>query len=576
MARKSRKKPIAPLEIQNGQNVQVMVQELKYPESLDEKPRLSTAAYARLSIENNGQEDERSIKTQIALIESYIHENEGLELTETYVDNGFSGTKFDRPEFVRMMNDVKRGKIQCIVVKDLSRFGRDYLETGYYMETIFPLLNVRFIAVTDHFDSWRKEDRNNLAIPVKNMVNAMYAKDASRKQGVYRDMCNKMGKALHYNIPYGYQMCAETGRLEINREVEMYVRMIFSWALSGVSHASIARRLNFLNVPTRSEYEGWNQGGSPWEGSRVSYILSNPTYAGFLVTGKTKVSVYHGISPMRKDEEEWNFFPDRHEAYITMGDYEKLQEKNRQSIEKRQRHLKAREEVRKNLTDCFPQMVYCGTCRTMMRFYRGSHRKGIEKESFQFYRCRYDKEHIGCSHKLVQQNFLKIIVMDQIRELIANVCDKDQVLREIESGKIKSASVEQVRRKISRTKEKEKLLDEKLLRAYMDYVDKLLEEEDYNSIKKKLTKELEKAVATRKGCEERLKEMELAVKAFHNHVERMKDSMAGKGFDEAIIKELVKRIWVYEDGKRIEVEFNCKDIFEDALINEILEEGRCV
>ena len=110
--------------------------------------RLPTAAYIRLSVENNGHEGEESLRTQISLVESYIHENEELELLETYVDNGYSGTKFDRPEFVRMLDDVKRGKIRCIVVKDLSRFGRDYLETGYYLETIFPLLNVRFIALT--------------------------------------------------------------------------------------------------------------------------------------------------------------------------------------------------------------------------------------------------------------------------------------------------------------------------------------------------------------------------------------------------------------------------------------------
>ena len=166
--------------------------------------QLLTAAYIRLSVENNGNEDEESIKTQTELVHSYIKEHPDLHLAETYIDNGFTGTKFDRPEFVRMMEDVKRGRIQCIVVKDLSRFGRDYLETGYYMEAIFPLLNVRFIAVTDNFDSTREEDRNSLSVPIKNLVNAMYAKDYSRKQEAFRMMASQTGKVSAQYQVYGY------------------------------------------------------------------------------------------------------------------------------------------------------------------------------------------------------------------------------------------------------------------------------------------------------------------------------------------------------------------------------------
>ena len=142
---------------------------------------LRTAAYGRLSVENGGDETDDTLQTQMTMLYQYIDNHPDLELEDSYSDNGYSGTSFDRPEFVRLMDDVRSGKIQCIVVKDLSRFGRDYLETGYYLETLFPHLNVRFIAITDDFDSIREEDRNSLAIPIKNMVNAMYAKDISKK-----------------------------------------------------------------------------------------------------------------------------------------------------------------------------------------------------------------------------------------------------------------------------------------------------------------------------------------------------------------------------------------------------------
>ena len=137
---------------------------------------LRTAAYGRLSVEN---ETDESLQTQMSMLYQFIDEHEDLQLEDSYSDNGYSGTNFDRPEFVRLMDDVRSGKIECIVVKDLSRFGRDYLETGYYIETLFPHLNVRFISVTDEFDSIREEDRSSLAVPIKNMVNAMYAKDIS-------------------------------------------------------------------------------------------------------------------------------------------------------------------------------------------------------------------------------------------------------------------------------------------------------------------------------------------------------------------------------------------------------------
>ena len=168
MARKSRKNMMPQAAVQEA------VQQ-------NEKELLRTAAYARLSVENGGHETEDSLHTQILQIHNYIRENPELTLTDTYADNGFTGTRFDRPEFERMMQDIRTGKIQCIVVKDLSRFGRDYIETGSYLETIFPMLHVRFIAINDDFDNIRQSDVDSLAVPIKNMVNSLYAKDISKK-----------------------------------------------------------------------------------------------------------------------------------------------------------------------------------------------------------------------------------------------------------------------------------------------------------------------------------------------------------------------------------------------------------
>ena len=168
MARKSRKNLPQPEQAAAS----VLLPEL-------EEAKMPAAIYGRLSVED--EETEESMETQIALVQDYINRSRELSYVDTYFDNGFTGTNFKRPAFTRLMNDVRQKKIKCIVVKDLSRFGRNYLEAGYYIETVFPFLGIRLIAVTDNFDSTRKEDMESLALPIRNMVNAMYAKDISKK-----------------------------------------------------------------------------------------------------------------------------------------------------------------------------------------------------------------------------------------------------------------------------------------------------------------------------------------------------------------------------------------------------------
>ena len=190
MARKSRRQTQQPKELV-----------VSVPQNnISSRVKIKTAAYARLSVEKDLDE---SIGTQVQFLYQYIAEHPEFDLIDTYSDNGYTGTNFDRPEFNRMMDDVRTGKIQCILVKDLSRFGRDLVETGYYLETIFPRLNVRLIAINDDFDSSREEDRNSLAVPIKNLINEMYAKDFSRKSTSYYELHSKKGDAKILRSIYG-------------------------------------------------------------------------------------------------------------------------------------------------------------------------------------------------------------------------------------------------------------------------------------------------------------------------------------------------------------------------------------
>lgn len=209
MARKSRKNLPQP------EQATVSVQ---FPE-LDEE-KIPTAIYGRLSVEDD--EDNESMETQIALVQDFINRSSELNYVDTYFDNGFTGTNFKRPAFTRLMNDVRQKKIKCIVVKDLSRFGRNYLEAGYYIETVFPFLGVRLIAVTDNFDSTRKEDMESLALPIRNMVNTMYAKDISKKVWTSLQRKKEAGYAVGSDAPFGYIRNPVTKRNEIDPETAFY------------------------------------------------------------------------------------------------------------------------------------------------------------------------------------------------------------------------------------------------------------------------------------------------------------------------------------------------------------------
>lgn len=261
MARKSRKNMMPQAAVQEA------VQQ-------NEKELLRTAAYARLSVENGGHETEDSLHTQILQIHNYIRENPELTLTDTYADNGFTGTRFDRPEFERMMQDVRTGKIQCIVVKDLSRFGRDYIETGSYLETIFPMLHVRFIAINDDFDNIRQSDVDSLAVPIKNMVNSLYAKDISKKISLSYQMRREKGIPTSWCTPYGYQLNQQGNKFEATEDAK-WVKLIYQWYLAGVSTNEIARRLEFLEVARPNErlnrklHEGDDPTYNKWHPSTV-------------------------------------------------------------------------------------------------------------------------------------------------------------------------------------------------------------------------------------------------------------------------------------------------------------------
>ena len=254
-----------------------------------------TAIYARLSVENSGKDDEgAALENQIAVCEEYIKACPHLELIETYSDNGRTGTVFDRPAFNRLMGDIRCGRIKCIVVRDLSRFGRDYVETGTYIERIFPQLDVRFISIKENFDTFATDGSNeSLMIPLQNLINDLYSKDISRKVFTALHIQMENGEFRWRKLPYGYMWNEDRTNIIPNEATAPFVRSIFAWKLEGLSIPQILDRLEAANAPipeTLQRVDNNMDGVNTvcWSKSTIFSILKNPAYAGDFGVGRSR------------------------------------------------------------------------------------------------------------------------------------------------------------------------------------------------------------------------------------------------------------------------------------------------
>lgn len=285
-----------------------------------------TAIYARLSVENSGKSEKVDVITnQIEICKSYIAGCPYLDLVDVYVDNGRTGTVFDRPEFNRLMTDIKSGRIKCLVVRDLSRFGRDYIETGTYLERIFPQIGLRFIAIKEHYDNFDIDGSNeSLMIPLQNMINALYSKDISRKVSTALKAQMEQGTFQKRNLPYGYRWNEDHTNMVIDEETAQYVRLMFQWKIEGWSIPTILNELDRLGAPNtelRKRQNGTRKGDGcsckGWYSSTLYGILSNPHYVGDTVLGRSMKAIYKGIKSHNvKDKDKWIVFPNTHEALI--------------------------------------------------------------------------------------------------------------------------------------------------------------------------------------------------------------------------------------------------------------------
>lgn len=535
---------------------------------------LRTAAYGRLSVEN---ETDESLQTQMSMLYQFIDEHEDLQFEDSYSDNGYSGTNFDRPEFVRLMDDVRSGKIECIVVKDLSRFGRDYLETGYYIETLFPHLNVRFIAVTDDFDSIREEDRSSLAVPIKNMVNAMYAKDISKKICASREvMKNKADSMPMGTAPFGYDHSEDKKRYVLDEENAPTVRAIFAWSRLGVSVKEIGKRLDLIGAMTpgqsRNQKVGKEVKPAEWRADTVYKILSHPGYVGDVCVGRIKQALYKAEKCHRTSPDEWTVHQNVHEPLVTREDREQIIQTMKANNMKKYSETDYHKEQREKIQDQFSGMIHCAECGRNMYYVRYLHDYKTLKKTGGQYLCPQNGGKAACGGRVVHEDFLKIFIMDQIHLLIKGMCDRKKMLDMVNTSQGGKNALLSAQKKMLALQVKISEIEERQHKLYEDYADGILDAEDYQNIKEQYVADAQRMQDELAGLEVKRKRLEKTIDDYSKIVKHLEQYLDNREFNPELVHELVERVSISNtDG--YEITFKCEDVYKRVI--EMMEGGEC-
>lgn len=453
----------------------------------------NTAIYARLSVEDSGKKDNGdSIENQVYLVEQYIKQNPQLKVVSTYMDNGATGVNFNRPGFTRLMDDIKAGKIDCIVVKDLSRFGRNYIETGEYLDKILPFMGVRFISVNDSYDSETADGNSEgLIVAIKNLINDAYVKDISSKIIAVFKTKQEKGEYFGSYAPYGYKKSSEDiHKLVIDEETAPIARDIFRWRAEGLGYNMIARKLNESGIPSPSKHrieKGLVKNPSYykvllWQGQMIKKIVNSPMYIGNMVQGRTKKSLCDGIPTTKQKPSDWIIVPNTHEALIDMetwGKVQALSEQRKSEFEEK----KGRYAHLGNNNNVYKGLLICADCGSKLMRYKSVSNGGSVSYTY-ICQVRAQNLDISCTQKCVREKDLFELVYHNISEKIAQSVKLEKLLERLNKrngGTPKetlSARIADIQRKIGHTLELKATL-------YESYVDKLLTETEYIEMKAK-------------------------------------------------------------------------------------------
>lgn len=516
--------------------------------------------YLRLSRDDGDKAESDSIQNQRELIKDFLSKHPEITTTKEFVDDGFSGTTFDRPGFKRMMTEIEKGRIDCIIVKDLSRLGRNYIETGKYLERIFPMYGVRVIAINDNYDTANESnDADQIVIPFKNLINDAYCRDISMKIRSQLDVKRKNGQFIGSFATYGYMKDPKNkNHLIIDEYAANVVRMIFNMKLEGYSAGTIAEHLNENRILTPMEYKrfcGLNFNGGfqistnpVWHPNTVTRILKNEIYLGISVQGKNRKINYKVKESRPIDAAKWIRVPDAHDAIIPKEVFDTVQ---------KMLGLDTRTSPNKDQVDVLSGLVRCGDCgQNMIR--RCSAKK---EKTYYYYHCSTHKNGEGCSSHLISSEKLQDMILWQIRQQVELLVNAETILSAADSLPNEQFQVNFLNEQACKLRAEIEKYEDLKTKLYQDLREGTIGQDEYKELHDRFNRKLIEAKSSLEEIEEKKSRVTLKGLCDQQWLKDMKEFRNITTLDRKIVTALIEKIVVYSK-ERIEVNFRFADEME--------------
>lgn len=542
--------------------------------------------YGRLSVEDGDDTEQNSIGNQKKIGNRFLAEKPDIVLVDTYSDHGCTGMNFERPDFKRMFEDIKSGRINCIIVKDISRLGRHFVMTSNFVERIFPEMGVRLICVNDGYDSSEPNaDSSALTLPLKMVMNDYYVKDISQKirSSIHAKMDSGEYLPSAGSIPYGYIRDPENNTFQVDEETAPVVLRIFQMRADRVSFNGICRELNSEGIPCpgKIRYErgvtmAEKYKDALWIPGTVRKITQDAAYIGCRVHGKAMRSKV-GLDKKRRPEDEWKIIENAHPALVPEKLFDYVQRVNFEELEKR-KHYVQRNSAEEDYRDLFRGLVYCADCRSLMSASKGCARVGANTPSRIFYDCntyRYSG-HTRCTSHYVRQEQIYAVVKNAIDQQTKVAVDIEQLVASIKN----SPETKRVFTEAAETAEsisaKRQKVENRMERLLTDLTEQMIDRNEYGYMKARYSQQLKELLDAEEAAAARRNAVQKKITVTQEWIGNMKEYQSLPALTPEILRLLIKEIQVHSN-RSITIVFNFSDPYKSITeLRNCVEEVRQV
>lgn len=536
--------------------------------------------YRRLSDEDGENTEQNSIGNQKKIGLFYLSEHPEIQLVDIYTDNGFTGMNYNRPEFKRMLNDLKTGRINCVIIKDISRLGRNFVQTSEFVEQIFPEMGIRLICVNDNYDSTDENaDAASLTLPLKMVMNDYYVKDISRK--IRSSISAKMEDGEYLpsssSIPYGYIRNPEKLTYDIDPEPAAIIQRIYEMRASGMKFNAIARQLNAEHIisPGRLRFvRGVTKDKrfetAEWIRGTIRKITNDPVYLGQRIHGKIKRDKV-GMEKTRRDASEWQVIEQAHPPIITQELFNDVQKVNLDELAARQAYEK-RADAGVDYRELLQGKLICGDCKSTMIPAKGCARPNAKTPSRIFYDCNEYKysNHARCSSHYIRQEALMESITDLLNQQVAVCVEIEKLIVDVQNFPRVAVHQRTAHDVYQSACVRRKNMEAKIEHLLIDLTERLISRDEYLYMKEQYSLQYEDLLAAEASALKEYQRFESAVSTTKKWLDAVKKYQQIPFITREIIDALIDSIEVYGD-KHIKINLNYADPYQPIMryLNEI-------